>query len=111
MPALQAVAAAASADERISWWASGGIGGGLQRGSELGAAASTEAVWWGMRLASLLTHLLFFFVRSSPLLVNFGSLGVTGAAAYVRAGGRPTGPGGPATAARVGGHSELGAAA
>jgi len=26
--------------------------------SELGAAALLKAVWWGMRLASLLTHLL-----------------------------------------------------
>jgi len=26
--------------------------------SELGAAASTKAVWWDLRLASLLTHLL-----------------------------------------------------
>jgi len=30
---------------------------------ELGAAALLKAVWWGMRLASLLTHLyLYFFV-------------------------------------------------
>ena len=27
---------------------------------ELRAAASTKAVWWGMRLASLLTHLFLF---------------------------------------------------
>jgi len=57
MPALQAVAAAAPADERILWWARGDIGGGVHRGSELGAVASLKAVWWGMRLARLLTHL------------------------------------------------------
>ena len=28
--------------------------------SELGAAASTKAVWWDLRLASLLMHLLYF---------------------------------------------------
>jgi len=64
MPSLQAVAvavaAAAPADERISWRARGDIGGGVHRGSELGAAASTKAVLWGMRLASLLTHLFVF---------------------------------------------------
>jgi len=49
--------------------------------------------------------------RSSLLLLNFGSRSVTGAAAYVRAGGRTTGPGIPGTAARVGGHWEFGAAA
>ena len=54
--------------------------------------------------------LAYYLDRSSPLLVNFGSRGVT-AEAYVRAGGRPTGPGGPATAARIGGHWQLGAAA
>jgi len=27
----------------------------------LGAAALPKAVWWGMRLASLLTHLLHMF--------------------------------------------------
>ena len=27
--------------------------------SELGAAVSTKTVWWGMRLASLLTHLFY----------------------------------------------------
>jgi len=50
----------------------GDISGGVHRGSlgdselcmtfaghsELGAAASTKAEWWDMRLASLLTHLL-----------------------------------------------------
>ena len=61
MPSLQAVAAAAPANERISWRARGDIGGGVQRGcSELGAAASTKAVWWGLRLASLLTHLSYY---------------------------------------------------
>jgi len=39
------VAAAAPADERIYWRARGDIGGGMHRGSELGAAASTKAVW------------------------------------------------------------------
>jgi len=34
--ALQTVAAAAPADERISWRARGDIGGGVHRGSELG---------------------------------------------------------------------------
>ena len=29
--------------------------------SELGAAASRKAVWWDLRLASLLTHLFLFF--------------------------------------------------
>jgi len=53
------VAAAAPADECICWWARGDIGGGVQRGSELGAAASTKAVWWDWRLASLLTHLFY----------------------------------------------------
>jgi len=61
MRSLQVVAAAAMADERISWQARGDIGGGVHRGSlgdselrttlaghsELGAAASTKAVWWG----------------------------------------------------------------
>jgi len=28
--------------------------------SELGAAASRKAVWWDLRLASLLTHLFVF---------------------------------------------------
>jgi len=36
--------------------ASGELGGQ----SELGAAASRMAVWWDLRLASLLTHLFFF---------------------------------------------------
>jgi len=31
-----------------------------RQGSELGAAASTKAIWWDMRLASLLTHLFVF---------------------------------------------------
>jgi len=39
MPALQMVAAAAPADEHISWRAKGDIGSGVHRGSELGAAA------------------------------------------------------------------------
>ena len=55
--------------------------------------------------------LAYYPDRSSPLLVNLGWQGVTGAAAYVRAGGRPTGPDGRATAARVGGHWQLEAAA
>jgi len=55
------VAAAAPADERICWHARGDIGGGVQGGSELGAEASTEAIWWDLRLASLLTHLFSFF--------------------------------------------------
>jgi len=60
MRSLQTVAATAPADERISWWARGDIGGGVHRGSlgdselhttlaghsELAAAASTKAVWW-----------------------------------------------------------------
>jgi len=55
------VAAAAPADERICWRARGGIGGGVQRGSELGAASSAnKAVWWDLRLASLLKHLFNF---------------------------------------------------
>ena len=49
--------------------------------------------------------------RSSPFLVNFGSWGVTGAAAYVRAGGRAMAREFLATAASVGGHLESGAAA
>jgi len=39
--------------------------GGSRRGSvghsELGAAASRKAVWWDLRLASLLTHLFFLW--------------------------------------------------
>jgi len=57
MPALQTVAAAAPADERISWRSRCDIGGGMQRVSELGAAASTTPYGGGMRLASLLMHL------------------------------------------------------
>ena len=49
--------------------------------------------------------------RSSPFLVNFGSRGVTGAAAYVRAGGRAMAQEFLATAVTVGGHRESGAAA
>jgi len=59
---------AAAADERISWRPRGDVGCGVHRGSlgdselrttlaghsELGAAASTKAVWWDLRLASLL---------------------------------------------------------
>jgi len=30
---------------------------GIRNYAELGAAASTKAVWWDLRLASLLTHL------------------------------------------------------
>ena len=51
------------------------------------------------------------FRQVSPLLVNFGSRGVAGAAAYVRAGGRATARECLPTAARVGGHKESGAAA
>jgi len=58
MPALQTAAAAVSADERISWPASGDIGGGVHRGLKLGAAAATKAEWCDLRPASLLTHLL-----------------------------------------------------
>jgi len=49
--------------------------------------------------------------RSSPFLVNFGSRGVTGAAAYVRVGGRATAREFLPTAATVGGHWESGAVA
>ena len=59
MPVLLTTAGAVPADKRISWWYRGDIGGGVHRGSELGAAASTKAVWWGMHLASLLMHLFF----------------------------------------------------
>jgi len=52
------VAAVALADEHICWWARGDIVSSVQRGSELGAVASTKAVWWDLRLASLLMHLL-----------------------------------------------------
>jgi len=31
---------------------------GIRNYAELGVAASTKAVWWDLRLASLLTHLL-----------------------------------------------------
>ena len=51
------VAAASPADERICWRARGDIRGGVQRGSELEMAALTKAVWWDLRLASVLTHL------------------------------------------------------
>jgi len=37
------VAVAALADERICWRVRGDVGGGVQRGSELGVAASTKA--------------------------------------------------------------------
>jgi len=61
MPALQMVASAVSADERISWQVRGDIGSGMHQGSEgTGVAALTKAVWWGMRLANLLTLLLNF---------------------------------------------------
>jgi len=49
--------------------------------------------------------------RSFPFLVNFGSRAVTGAAAYVRAGGRAMAREFLPTAAMVGGHWESGAAA
>jgi len=63
---------AAPADERISWRPRGDTGGGVQQGSlrdselrttlgghlKLGAAAALhKAVWWDLRLASLLTRL------------------------------------------------------
>ena len=38
--------------------------------SELGAAASRKAVWWDLRLASPLTHLLFFKLRISSVLTH-----------------------------------------
>jgi len=45
--------------------------------SELGAAASRKAVWWDLRLASLLTHLLWPpYVIGGPLyfcpVVSYG---------------------------------------
>jgi len=49
--------------------------------------------------------------RSSPFLVNFGLRGVTGAAAYVRVGGRAMAREFLPTAATVGGHWESVAAA
>jgi len=59
--------------------------------------------------------LAYYLDRSSPLLLNIGSRGVTGAAAYVvtthRAGSGAAAHGRPAPLARVGGHWELGAAA
>jgi len=65
-------------DERISWRARGDIGDVVHRGSlgdselrttlawhsEMGAAASTKAVWWDLRLASMLTHLFVYFFFS-----------------------------------------------
>jgi len=56
---------AAAADGRISWLARGDFGGlralaRLNGQSESGVAASRKAVWWDLRLASLLTHLLDF---------------------------------------------------
>jgi len=38
------------------WWGFG-VGRGSVGQSELGAAALLKAVWWDLRLASLLTHL------------------------------------------------------
>jgi len=38
-------------------YARGSVGGH----SEVGAAASTKAVWWHLHLASLLTHLFLFY--------------------------------------------------
>jgi len=95
---------AAPADEHISWWARGDIGSGVQQGSlrdselcttlaghsELGAAALLKAIWWDLRLASLLMHLLshhtvvwgilsllcviFFFVCFFVSLYGYGFL-------------------------------------
>jgi len=48
------VAAAAPVDDRISWCARGDISSDMHRGSELGAAASTTAIWWNLHFASLL---------------------------------------------------------
>jgi len=39
--------------------------GSRYRHWELQAAALLKAVWWGMRLASLLTHLFFFLHRAT----------------------------------------------
>jgi len=36
--------------------------------SELGAAAWRKAVWWDLRLASLLTH-LFYFLKSTTCFI------------------------------------------
>jgi len=38
--------------------------------SELGAAMLLKAVWWDLRLARLLTHLLFFKLRISRVLTH-----------------------------------------
>ena len=56
------VAAAAPADEHICYRARGDIGGSVRGRSELGPAALTKAVWWGMCLASLLMHLIILVV-------------------------------------------------
>jgi len=48
--------------------------------SELGAAASRKAVWWDLRLASYLTHLLLLLLLLLSLLLlyyycNVGGIG------------------------------------
>jgi len=75
----------AAADERISWQPRSDISGSLQRDAhrqgfgirheawwgiqnQLGAAASTKAVWWDLHLARLLMHLLWPpYVTGGPL--------------------------------------------
>jgi len=83
MPALKTVAAAAPADECILWRARGDIVGGMHRGPEVGAVASTMAVWWGMRLSSLVMHLfklcasftyIFFFTFFLAYLLPYLSI-------------------------------------
>ena len=41
---------------------------------ELGAAALLKAVWWGMRLARMMTHLSFFVCCTHFLLLSIPSL-------------------------------------
>jgi len=57
---------------RLAWSHGGGITSGIYAApnwmqarlqSELGAEALLKAVWWDLRLASLLTH-LFYYGRS-----------------------------------------------
>jgi len=59
--AINCMQAAASGEAR--WGFGIGCRGSVGQ-SELGAAALLKAVWWDLRLASLLTHLFFFI----PLL-------------------------------------------
>jgi len=69
MPTLQVVAAAATADERISWQARGDISGGVHQGSELGRRRQLRP-HGDIRLASLLTQLLCYVCFFAQLQIS-----------------------------------------